>query len=276
MTLLERNFFFKAGIVFCAISSLLILAASFLVVPVYSTMTENIRRPSGFSLAFLNNFLNFNYLAVHASMIMVVFFSLIGITLIHSFFEQTSAPEIPFIAFFTVSFSFETIRLIIPLHLVYSISTFYLLLASRALLFARYFSIFSLFAASICAAGLEVQKTRNIFFVIAVSTLVITFGVPIDILNWDTSLNMITGYSFMQNVIEAVAFIIIVLNFFVAANVRGSNEFKQIGIGAALAMIGRHMLLKSDNLACPLPGIILLSIGTWFICSRLHKIHLWL
>jgi hypothetical protein len=276
MTLSERNFFFKTGIAFCAVFTLLILAASFLVVPVYPTMAENDRRPSDFFQVFLSGFLNANYLAVHASMIMAVLFSLIGISLIHYFFLQTSAPEILFIAFFTISFSFEAIRLIIPLRLIFDISTFYILLASRILLFARYFSIFSLFAASICAAGLEIQKTRNIILIVIIATLVITFGVPIDILSWDTGLNMITGYSLMLNVIELVTFIIIVINFFVAANVCGSKEYNFIGMGAAFALIGRYLLLKADNLACPLPGILLLSIGTWFICSRLHKIHLWL
>jgi len=53
MKLSERNAFFKAGIAFCALSTLLILAASFIVVPVYSGMEENLRRPSDFFQVFI-------------------------------------------------------------------------------------------------------------------------------------------------------------------------------------------------------------------------------
>jgi hypothetical protein len=276
MTLSERNAFFKAGIAFCAVSILLMLFASFLTIPVYPSMSENTRRPSDFLQVFAGKFLDVNYIAVHSSLVTAVLFSLAGIILIHFFFEQTSAPEILYIAIFTISFSFEIIRLILPMYLIFNFSSFYLLMAARVLLFARYLGIFSLFAGSICAAGLEVQQTRNIILIIITVALIITFGVPIDTEKWDTSLNMINGYNSMFMLIEAAAFFATVVSFFIAENVRGSKEYTFIGIGAMLALIGRNLLLRSDNWSGPIPGILLLSIGTWFICSKLHKIHLWL
>jgi len=276
MTLSERNILFKAGIVFCAISTIFILLASFLVVPLYPSMEENARRPAVFSQFFTGMFLNANYFAVHASVIMSVLFSLAGIIMIHSFFEQTSAPEILFIAFFTISLSFETIRLILPLNIIYDIPSFYLLLASRILLFARYFGVFSLFAASVYAAGLDMQRTSTIILIIIIASLVITFGVLIDIQNWDTSFNTSTGYISMLRLIDGVMFIASVIGFFIAVNVRGSKYYAHVGIGVMLALAGRNLLLVSDNLACPVPGILMLSIGTWLICSKLHRIYLWL
>jgi hypothetical protein len=163
-------------------------------------MEENTRRPSDFFQGFICKFLKTSYFAVHTSMVMVVFFSLIGIILILSYFEQTSVPEIIYIAFFTISFSFETIRLIMPLQYLYDIPSFYMLIASRTLLFARYFGIFSLVTASICAAGLEVQMTRNAIMVIIVATLAI-IGVPIDTQSWDTSFNTINGFNNMFRLI---------------------------------------------------------------------------
>jgi len=276
MTLSERNTFFKTGIAFCAVSILLFVAASFLVVPVYQTMEENTHRPTGLVQVFINRFLDVDYIAVHSSVAMAVLFSITGIILIYSFFEQTPAPEILFIVIFTMSFSFETIRILLPLHLIFDIPSFYLLITSRVLLFARYFGIFSLFAASVCAAGLEVQKTRNIIVVIFIAALVITFSVPIDTQNWYTSLNMISGNTYMFRLIEVVVFLITIISFIVASNVRGSKDYTYIGIGIMLALIGRGLLLNADNWATPVPGILLLSIGLWFVCSKLHKIHLWL
>jgi len=276
MTLSERNAFFKAGIAFCAVSTLLILAASFIIVPVYQTMGENSYRPAGFFQVFISRFLEVDYIAVHSSVVMAVLFSIIGIILIYSFFEHTTAPEILYIAFFTVSLSFEAIRLILPLRLIYDIPSFYILIALRVLLFARYFGIFSLFAASIYAAGLEVQKSRNTIMIIFIAALAIIFSVPINTQIWDTSLNMINGYISMFRLIEAVVFITTVISFFIAVKVRGSKYYSYIGVGVMLALIGRNLLLGADNWVCPVLGILLLSIGTWFVCSKLHKIHLWL
>jgi hypothetical protein len=274
MTLSGRNAFFRVGIVFCAVSTLLILIASFFLMPDYPSMNENARRPSGFLQSILGNFLDVNYIAVHISLVMVVLFSLAGIIMILSFFEQTSAPEILYIAFFTVSFAFETIRIILPLQSIYDIPSFYTLLASRVLLFARFFGIFSLFAAGICAAGLEVQMTRNVILVIIVAALVL-IGVPIDAQSWDTSLNVIYGFNSMVGLIEIIVFLTTIVSFLIAVNVRGSREYAYIGIGIMIALVGRYLLLYFDNWAGPIPGILMLSFGTWFACSKLHKIYLW-
>jgi hypothetical protein len=276
MTLSDRNVLFKVGIAFCAVCALLALAVSFTVMSAYSAMEENSRRPTEFFQVFVSSFLQVSYFAVHLSMAMAVLYSLIGIILIYYFFEQTQAPEILYIAFFTVSLSFEGFKLIVPLHLIYDIPSLYLLIASRILLCGRYFGIFSLFAASVCASGLEVEKTRNILMAILIATLIISLGVPIDTQTWDTSLNMINGYISMFRLIEAIVLITTVISFCIAIKVRGSPEYAIVGLGALLALIGRNILLSADNWASPVPGILLLSVGTWFICTRLHKIYLWL
>jgi len=276
MTLSERNFFFKIGIAFCAAIVLLTLAASFLTVPVYSKMEENSRRSTNFFQFLTNRLFKSNYYAVHTSLAAAVLFSFIGMALIQFFFERTSAPEILFIAFFTISFSFEAIRLILPLYLIFNYPSFYLLIAARTLLFARYFSIFSLFTASVYAAGFETQKTRNVILVLFVAVFFVTMGVPIDTQNWDTAFNLFNGYNYMFRLIEVIAFLTTVISFFVAAYIRSSPDYIYVGVGVIIALAGKSILLGTDNWAGPVPGILLLSVGTWFLCSKLHKLHLWL
>jgi len=276
MTLSERNTFFKAGIAFCSACTLLILAASFFAIPVYPEIEESVSRPANAFQIVTGYFLAHNYFAVHASLAISILFSLVGILFIHSFFERTSAPEILYIAIFTISFAFESLRLVLPLHLIYDFPSFYVRIAFRILFFARFFCIFSLFAASICAAGLEIQKTRNVIFVITVASLVITTGVPIDVLNWDTSLNTINGYVAMFRLIEMLAFLTTLTSFLIAAKNRGSKEYIYVAVGIFIALIGRNILLSADNWTGPFIGALLLSFGTWFLCVKLHKIHLWL
>lgn len=276
MTLSERNLFFKIGIAFCSVLTLLLLAASFLTVPAYPDIAENSRRPVYLFQFISGLFLGSEYYAVHASLVLAVLFSLVGTILIYSYFERTSAPEILYIFIFTASFSLEVVRLVLPVHIIHTFPLFYLLGYSRVLLFARFFGIFSLFTASLCASGLEVQKTRNIIIFMNIAVLLVVITAPIDSLTWDTSFVMANGYNSLFKSIEIVTFLATVLSFFMAARVRESGDYIHVGIGVLLALTGRNILLGTDNWAGPVIGILLLSFGTWFICSRLHKIHLWL
>jgi hypothetical protein len=277
MTLSGRNSLFKAGIALAALWALLVIIASFTVIPVYPGLGAVItRRSEGIFQALIIRLLPANIYAVHAAMAGAALYALISLIFIYYHFETTQTPEILFIAFFAGSFSFEAARLILPLGQKYEIPSLYLLMAFRMLLFSRYFGIFSLFAASVYAAGLEVQKHRNVILVITVATLVIALGVPIDTQTWDSSLNIINGYVPLFRLIETGTFLITVISFFIAAYSRGSREYGFIGAGAALVFFGRNLLISADTWASPVPGMLLLSIGMWFICTRLHKIYLWL
>jgi hypothetical protein len=277
MTLSGRNILFRTGIALVSLYFLAFLAASIKVLPVYRTIDmEAVRRPSGFFQVIIGHFLGANFFAVHVSMAASVVYSFFAIILIYYFFEKTQAPEIMFVAFFVISFSTEAMRLILPLGQIYDISSLYLLFSSRVLLFGRYFGIFSLFAASVYAAGFEVQKQHYILLAITVATLVIALGIPIDTEIWDSSLNMINGYTSMFRLLEAGTCFITIMSFFIAARSRGSREFIFIGTGASMVFLGRNLLISADTWAGPLLGLLFLMAGTWFICARLHKVYLWL
>ena len=277
MTLSGRNGLFKAEIVLAAFSTLIVIAASFVVLPAYPSLAAEITRHSeGLFHVLTSRFQQINLYAVHASIAGSVLYALLVLVLIYHSFETTQSPEILFVSFFAGSFSLEAARLILPLREFYEIPSLYLLIASRTLLFGRYFGIFSLFAASVYAAGLEVRKQRNVILVITVATLIIALGVPIDTQTWDSSLNMINGYTSLFRLLETGVVLITVISFFIAAYSRRSEEYTRIGAGAFLAFLGRNLFLNADTWISPVPGILLLSVGIWFICTQLHKIYLWL
>jgi len=301
MTLSERNAFFKAGIVSCAVFVILIIAISFFTMPLYinnsnQTFTENneislneddennitsplddaARRPHNFLHKIANSIAGYNYLAVHISLFLLTAFSLTGMILIYNYFERTSTPEILYIAFFIVSCSFEVIRIIIPLHLAFRFPTIYIMTAMRILLFARFFGIFSLFTAGICSAGLEIQRIRNAILIITIAGMILTISIPIDVLSWDTSFNIVNGYNTMFKMIELVAFITIITSFLITAKNKDSKEYLYAAIGILIIFIGRNLLLNTDNWIGTILGIAMLSFGMWMLCSKLHKIHLWL
>ncbi|MDR1318478.1 MAG: hypothetical protein LBJ90_02550 [Treponema sp.] len=276
MTLSERNICFKAGIVLAALSIAAVVAASVTIIPARLILEETAIRSAGIFQALISRFLKPAPYSVYASIAGAVLYALITATLIYYFFEKTQSPEILFVFFFVLSFAVETTRFMLPLRRVYEIPSLYQLMAARTLLFGRYFGIFSLFIASVYATGLEVQKQRTITLVIVVATMIIALGVPVDILTWDTSFNMVNGYTSLFRLIEIGTFLITIVSFFIASYIRGSREYIFVGLGAFLVFLGRNILINGDTWASPLPGILFLSLGAWFICTQLHKIYLWL
>jgi hypothetical protein len=277
MTLSNRNNIFRLGIALSFLGLLICIFASVKTMSVYAPMEQEItRRSEGLFQILAGKLFDTELLAVHWCVTGVVLYSFLSLILIYFFFENTQSPEILFVVFFAVSFAPEALRLLLPLSRVYEIPSLYLLMASRVTLFGRYFGIFSLFTASIYAVGFKAQKQRNVILIITVVTLIITLGVPIDTETWDSGLNMISGYVSMFRLIEVGAFLSITLSFFIAAWLYSSREFALIGTGSALAILGRHILLNADTWAALPTGLLLLTVGTWLICTRLHKIYLWL
>jgi len=277
MTLSARNNLFRLGIALSFLSLLICLFASLKAMTVYASLEQEItRRSAGLLQLLAGKLFDVKLMAVHWCITGLILYAFFSTILIYYFFEKTQSPEILFMAFFAASFAPEALRLLLPLSRVYEIPSLYLLMASRIILFGRYFGIFSLFTASIYAVGFKAQKQRNVVLIIAVITLIITLGVPVDTEAWDSSLNMISGYVAIFRLIEVGAFLTTALSFFIAAWSRSSREFVYIGTGSVLALLGRHILLYADAwMALPI-GLLLLIVGTWLICTKLHKIYLWL
>jgi hypothetical protein len=277
MTLYDRNVFFRVEIIVSGV--FLILAGIFALQALPAcpgVMAEAVRRSPGVFQALAERLLDPTPFIPFVSLALAALFSLAALVFIYFFFEKTQAPEILFITLFVLSFSFEVMRLMTLLQKVWVIPSIYLLLASRALLFGRLFGIFSLFAAGVCAAGLEIQKQLNVILIAVFVSLVVTLGVPIDILTWDSSFSMINGYLSLFRMIETVVLLITLASFFISAWSRGTPEYVVIGLGSFLAFAGRNILLSSDTWISPLPGLLLLAAGIWLICTKLHKVYLWL
>jgi hypothetical protein len=271
MTLSERNTFFKAGIAMAAAVCLALVISSVAAFPVYP---RAVSAASSRALTLMPGTPG-PYVAF-ASLVIAVVYAFISIIVIYHYFKKTRSPEILYFAFYVLSFLLELSRIMIPLALKYSLPGIYLIMAARALLIGRYFGIFSLFVASVCAAGLDVQNQRNTVFILAIAALAIGLRAPIDGLSWDTSLCMIVGYGSMFRMIEGGVILMTVMSFFMAAYSRGTRAYLVIGTGAFLVSLGRVVLFGADTWFGPGPGLGCLILGAWLICTRLHQVYLWL
>jgi hypothetical protein len=277
MTLYGRNVLFRVEIIISALFIAGTVILAFKVLPICpAVMEESVRRSPGIIQGLIASFLAPSPYVPFISLAGGGIYSFVTLVLIYVSFEKTQAPEILFITLFVLSFSFEAVRLLTPLQKIWVIPSVYLLLASRILLFGRFFGIFALFAAGVYAAGLEVQKQLNVILIIVFISLFISLGIPIDILTWDSSFSMINGYLSLFRMTETVILVITMMSFFISAWSRGTPEYIAIGTGSFLVYAGRNILLSGDTWISPVPGLLLLAAGAWLICTKLHKVYLWL
>ena len=277
MTLSVRNNFFKGGIVIASLSLGLVVLAGYIAYPAFpEAASSSAMRSQGIIQSLIKGFVGPSTYIPFWAILCAVLYSLVSIILIYYYFEKTQSPEILFIGFFVLSLAFEFARIAIPVKLILSFPAEYLATASRVLLFGRHFGVFSLFAASVYAAGLDTQNQHNIFTVLVLAALVIALNVPIDSLVWDSTFMLWNGYGSMFHIVETGILIVAIATFFISAYTKDSKNYVIIGIGAFLMIVGRNILINSDTLIVLLPGAAILVMGTWFVCDRLHKEYLWL
>ena len=277
MTLSARNYIFRGGIIFAALSLCLAAAGGYFAFPAFQeTAGTADLRSQGILQGIAVKLSESSAFVPFWTILGLVAYSLISIILIYYFFENTQSPEILFFALFLISLSFEFIRILLPLKRVFPFPSTYLMTASRILIFGRYFGLFSLFAAAVYAAGLDMQKQKYIFLMLIAASFYIAQTVPVDSLVWDSTFMLWIGYNTMFGMAGTGILIVIIITFFISAHTRGSKNYIAIGIGVSFALLGRNILLASDNWITPIPGLLLLAMGTWFTCTRLHREYLWL
>jgi hypothetical protein len=276
MTISSRNMAFKAGIISSFAILVFFLIASYRALPFYPELLQAAAaRSSGF-LAAVARFSAPARFAPYATTAAAILYALVTVIFIYYYFEKTQAPEILYVAFFTFSLVFEAARIMPPLCKALNFPGAFLVLSQRFLLFGRYFGLFSIFTAGVCAAGLELQGQRTAILIIVLSALMIAAGIPVDGFSWDSSLSMITGYGDMFRLAEAALSLATVISFMAAAQTRGAREYLFIGMGAFLALLGRSLLIRADTWITPLPGFACMVLGTLFICGKLRQVYLWL
>jgi hypothetical protein len=203
-------------------------------------------------------------------------YAIVTLLLIYRFFEKTQSPEMFFFAFLAFSFAFEPLHIIIPLREVFALPIVYVEFTGRVILFGRYMGVFSFFAASVYAAGLKTRNESNVLLPVVISALLIALRSPVDGMSWDSSISLILGDQHMYMLMETALVFITIVDFFVSAYLKGSRDYIFIGMGASFVLLGRILLLSCDTWIFLVMALVFLGAGTWFFCSRIHRMYMWL
>jgi hypothetical protein len=262
----------KAGFLIAAAAAVTLILLSWKILPYYPDLVAEAQSRS---LTFYEALPPADDYASYATIAASIFYALIVLITLFYLFEKTQSVEVHFFFFFVFSFVFEILRIGIPVRLEFNLSGILLGAVAHTLVFFRYFGLFSLFAASLYASGLKIEKEESIILPLIVVTLFLSLGVPVNTFTWDTSLFLANGYPTVFRVLECTIALFTGISFFIGAWARNIKEYYFVGIGSMLAVTGRLFLINGDTYLLPAAGFILLMLGTYLICSYLRKIYLW-
>jgi hypothetical protein len=191
------------------------------------------------------------------------------------FFEKTQSAEIRLLGIFLFSFTFEIIRIALPLKTALHLSGYIPVITSRLIIFGRFYGLFAVFAAALCASGFKTRKEENLIFAIAVAALLFAFRMPVDTFNFDTNLYPITGFHQVFKNANAALVMLSVFCFVSGAYTRSCREYYFIAAGLLASVIGRTMLFEADTWLMLFPGLALLVFGAWFTGRAYRRMYLW-
>ncbi|MDR2489866.1 MAG: hypothetical protein LBD20_00520 [Spirochaetaceae bacterium] len=275
MTFPRHSILLKAG---AACAFIVLIGTAVLtpkLIPVLKTLAPNAGRRAGLPLKTLL-FTETVDTAPLIALFAVLIFACAAISCILYFFENTDSAEIHYIEIFACMCAVEALRLTVPLKALYQFSPFYLMSAQRFLVFARFSSFCALLAAGLFAAGIKLRKQESLLFPFGLASLIIAIRIPIDIYDFDTSLNPILGFASMYKAIEICTVILAAGSFLAGAVARSSKEYIPAGLGVILLALGKSALQTADNIILILPAALALFAGFYLFCSSLRKLYMWL
>jgi hypothetical protein len=274
MTLSRHVLYLKIGIVVSALAAAALAAVSWKILPVYADLVENAVKHGGRASAHFTFFSGGIF--VFISTLLGLLYALAGQLLIYYFFEKTQSLEIRFLSIFVFSFVFELTRIILPLQAAWELPGSFNEIAARILMFGRFFGLFSLFAASLCLSGLKSLKEENLIVGMMIISVLIAAKIPVNILEWDSSLTLVTGYTAIFKSLEIVVVILAMCGFFISTYKTKVLDYLHSGLGLLCAVIGRTFLIHGYNLISLILGVLFLGFGTWWTGFHIRRIYLWL
>jgi hypothetical protein len=190
-------------------------------------------------------------------------------------FRKTVSSEIYFYSFWVLSVGLELLRLGVFDLAGGGGSVYWQIVATKALLFARYAGCLSLFASGLYAAGFRNEKIGTVAAVILAISLGLAAAMPINTGSFAPTLELRAGYVELNAGIVIVVALVTVANFLYAAKISGEPSYRLVALGGVLFLAGQWLLTTQWNPFAMLGGFALLTAGSWLFISRLHAYYLW-
>jgi hypothetical protein len=202
-------------------------------------------------------------------------FSVILTGTVLRYFRKTSSPEVFFFMAFLASISFESFRIVQPFLVAANLPPDIGTVPTRIVYFARYFGIFSLFAAGLYPVGFTYEKLGRILFFVSLAALAISGGMPVDSSTLGAGFLHAPGYGAAQSTLAVSFGVLASGNFFLAGVLKSSASHYKMGTAVALVLMGREMSFFFLDPAIIVAGLLFYGFGGFLFIKTTRAYYLW-
>lgn len=190
-------------------------------------------------------------------------------------FRKTTSYEVLFLAIFAASMAVEGARGFIVLCAGVEAPSAYAVLLSRAVYAGRWAGVISFFAASLYAVGFEHEKAGRDIAIVLFLSVVFASVMPINSGSLMENFLLRPGYPSVLDWTWIAVSALSLVDYGVAAFLKGSRDYALMGAGASMAIAGGRVLLSlTDSVLCA-AGLALLAFGTWILMRSCFRRALW-
>jgi hypothetical protein len=190
-------------------------------------------------------------------------------------FRKTVSTEIFFYSFWALSVGLEVLRLVVFNTAAEGSSVYWQIVATKALLCARYAGYLSLFVSGLYASGFRNEKIGTVAAVFLATATGLAMAMPVNTGAFAPTLELRAGYKELNLGFALIVILVTLANFLQAAHSSGERSYSLVALGAAVFLAGHRLLITQWNPFALVFGFALLVVGSWLFISRLHAYYLW-
>jgi len=202
-------------------------------------------------------------------------YAALGLGFILYSFRKTVSAEIYFFSFWVLSVGLEVLRLGVFDLAAGGGSIYWQIVAAKALLFTRYVGYLSLFVSGLYAAGFRNEKLGTAVAVILAIAAGLASAMPVNTGSYAPTLELRAGYVGVNAGLALMVSLVTVADYLYAARSTGEGSYRLVALGAALFLVGHHLIIAQWQPFAIVGGFVLLAAGSWLFVSRLHTYYLW-
>lgn len=262
MTINTRNKIIITGL---SVAVLLLVGFLICVVLIFQSMTMASNGPYGGT----------SFTSILVSLLSELLFSITAVTILYFSFRKTTSAEIFFFIIFLVTMTFDSMKAGFALLAVQNVSPFYGVLLTRMIYFGRFLGTLVILAAGLFAHGAEYQRMEIYLGAAFLLSVSLSTAMPVDFTVFDGNLLYAVGNSRELGIVSVLFLAFGVFNFLLYAIQNRSTDYALIGLGLALAVVGREMLFFMQGPIAPIAAFVMLIGGTTLFGERTHAVHLW-
>jgi len=203
------------------------------------------------------------------------FFAAAAGALILRSFRKTVSAEIFFFALWLATLSFESLRLVHLFLAVRGASDLALALVDKFYLCARILGYVVIFVSGLYASGMRNERHFSILAICAGITIALVSSLPINTGIWERTLMFKVGYGRLIEGFTMAIIAITIIDYLIAARVRGDKSYYLTSLGIAAVMWGAHFASLDWSPLLSIVSLAAMSGGCVLYIWKLHTFYLW-